>query len=93
MFDNLTENSILNITWVDSIALEGWIGKDDEKIFNSELPVIKSVGYLIKEFDDSLAITAHISENHYHSYMRIPKVSIKSVECLWPNLIINNEEK
>ena len=68
---------LVKVNWIDSAQSPGWIYKDDLKDFNMQ---IKSVGYLVKETDESITLVAHIGEDSLCSPLQIPKIAIKSQE-------------
>lgn len=60
------------VVWRDSVSFNGWVSKDEE--FTSQS--ISSVGYIIKDTDDDLIMSANIAENQYGDVWVIPKSAI-----------------
>lgn len=62
------------IHWDDSISRHGWVHHDDVPSLGSTL--IKTLGYLVHEHEDSVIVSPSISENYVDSPIRIPRNAI-----------------
>lgn len=68
---------LVKITWVDSVkgGNDGpWSLKED--ILDLTHDEIQSVGWIVRETDESITIVAHVSESEYSGEMCIPKSAV-----------------
>ena len=76
----------VKIEWVDSSGVQGgWQFLDD---FNTELVRVTSVGFIVEETDDLIALSSNYAESTINSpeqvngVMTIPKCAIISISSL-----------
>ena len=67
------------VEWWDAEACGGWEKIDDVR--KDTLPVIKTLGWLVREDDEMLVIAAAFSEDEINVYLKIPTLWVKSVHC------------
>ena len=72
---NHLQHRLVRVDWVDSHYANGWKDTDDIKPETPHLEVF-SVGWLIKETDDVVLLSAHFAPLQIHSPVWIPKVAI-----------------
>ena len=63
----------LSVSWVDAVAGAGWAYHNDV----SEVHLIESLGYLVKETEHSITLAAAISGDQCNATIAIPKAWIK----------------
>lgn len=67
----------VEIKWVDSCSRGmPWTDRDD--LANLSPAVIRSVGFVVAESDDSVTLAAHLSPHQVAGVMCIPRVAITS---------------
>lgn len=73
---------ILEITWIDACGGDAWIEVGDLKA--KKISRITTVGYLVKEKEDSITLTMSFDEEHemYGAFLVIPKINIKKKRIL-----------
>ncbi len=76
-------DKIVYIEWVDSTSLGGgvWKNKADLDLID-KLPIIRSIGFLLEETEDYIAISAHVGANQISGDMCVPKVAIRKRKSL-----------
>ena len=75
---------VVRIVWIDSIGDDArWITEQAAKHWvKDKLPEIVSVGFLVHEDDEQVAICGHISPKNRAGMWAIPKACIKKMERL-----------
>ena len=71
---------IVRVNWLDARSVDGWCNLND---FEENLSIIQTCGFLVKENDNALYISACAAiddENSYACTIVIPK---KMVEKMW----------
>lgn len=73
------ETRIIYVKWVDSISYGSSVWTNKDVVVKSEagLPVLESVGFLLKETADAVVIAGHVGDGSISGDMSIPKVAIK----------------
>lgn len=74
----LKNHPIVIVTWVDSVSHSGWHSETEINEFTVHVDM-KSVGFLVKQTDDLVAVSANKVSYNYGNTIVIPKVSIKSI--------------
>ena len=75
---------LIEIDWVDSYSLEGWMSRDSDIGVNDKSPhLCKTVGYVFVERKDWITTTASTSNGgNIHGCLSIPKVAVTKVKVL-----------
>lgn len=74
---------IIYVEWVDSISYGSSVWTHKDTVLKSDgLPVLESVGFLLKETDEAVVIAAHVGDGSISGDMSIPKVAIKKRKWL-----------
>ena len=71
------EFKLVFVKWIDSSQGQGWILKEDLQEFDMN---IISCGFLIRETEHFIVITAHTGKDCICSPMQIPKLAIISMK-------------
>ncbi len=67
---------IVEVLWVDSASASGWADKNDY-VTTAE---IRTIGFLTKEADDYIEISAHLADNgQHHTPFAIPRGAIRKM--------------
>lgn len=72
---------IVEVEWVDSMSARGWRTQTEVEEMFAEVPLMLSVGYLLKKNKHKVALGGSIDGsngniNHYHE---IPMSAVKSI--------------
>jgi len=72
---------IVRVNWYDARSIDGWCKRED---FDEELSLIHSCGFLIKENDEAMFVSAckavdEVDGNQYACTIVIPKKMIKDI--------------
>ena len=71
---------LIEIDWVDSYSLEGWMDEDVKQLDDH---TCKTVGYVVVERKDWITTTASTSNGgNIHGCLSIPKVAVTKVKVL-----------
>jgi len=66
---------LVEVKWLDAQTSHGWEDKDE---IDSEVPVVTTIGFLLKETEDSVVIASTIGQDKTHnSRILIPIGMIK----------------
>ena len=78
------ELKIVEVTWIDSQAIHGWVaGIELEKFIESDREMIcRSVGYLFDENSSRIVIVQSLNGNNVDGATKIPKVAIQKIREL-----------
>lgn len=80
-------SKIVFISWLDSLVGSGWIHDENIPLADINAPLVKSVGFLYKETDDSYFLVSnkitHEDNRQVNGYISIPKCSV--VEMFYLN--------
>lgn len=78
---------LIEIDWVDSYSIEGWISKDTDIGVNEEHPhSCTTVGYVLVDRKKWITTTASTSNGgNIHGCLSIPKVAVTQVRVLKKN--------
>lgn len=68
------DKELVYLEWLDSHSFYGWISHDD---ITCEIPVIKTIGWIVKESEHAITISATIAESCVDCPMTIPKFAIR----------------
>jgi hypothetical protein len=82
----MTDNpKIVQITWTDAVtsAEAGWTAKEEgDSIAREEIPIMKTVGYLIYVGTDWYSLTDSVGMNEYGQITKIPKSMVIDIKEL-----------
>lgn len=71
---------LVEVNWLDAQTSHGWEDKDE---IDSEVPVVTTIGFLLKETEDSVVIASTIGQDKTHnSRILIPIGMIKEKRIL-----------
>lgn len=71
---------LVEVKWLDAQTSHGWEDKDE---IDSEVPVVTTIGFLLKETEDSVVIASTIGQDKTHnSRILIPIGMIKEKRIL-----------
>jgi len=71
----MIEKEMVYLEWIDSMEHQGWLFLDEIKF---EMKPVHSIGWIIKETENSISICSHLTNNDQQccSMMTIPKLII-----------------
>ncbi len=75
------KRQIVEVEWLDSMSARGWRTQSEVEEMFAEIPVMCSIGYLLKRNKNKIALGGSIDGsngniNHYHE---IPMSAVKSI--------------
>lgn len=73
---------LVHVTWIDSAALHGWC--DGAVVQNNRPTICESVGWIVRDIKDSIAVSGHWSPdtNEWNGTIVIPRCAVKKVRRL-----------
>lgn len=69
------------IEWIDSVGLNN-IWSYNETVQDLNLDIIRSIGHVVYEDDQSITLAAHVGSYQLAGVLCIPRVSIKKTKVL-----------
>lgn len=72
---------IVEIEWVDALAIGGDDWTDDEEVTAKGMPS-KTVGYVIHESEEAISVVSLVNLHHYGHGITIPKGCVTKVRTL-----------
>jgi hypothetical protein len=72
------DSDILIVEWLDAVHIASQISKDDDQI--GELMRVVTVGFVVYENDDVIALASELIDNYIRNVTIIPKAIISKIK-------------
>jgi hypothetical protein len=78
------KREVVEVEWVDSMSARGWRSESEIKELFAEIPLMRSVGYLLKKNKDKIALGCSVdgSNGNINQYHEIPMCAVKTIRKL-----------